>query len=98
MTKIAKNDEEAWKIQEQYEGKPHGWVQWKGTNVCMDVYCKCGYHSHIDSDFVYNIQCPNCGTIYMVNGHVEFIEIEEGRDSGCLKVSELDYADKQYMK
>lgn len=31
-----------------YEG-PTGFIQWKGTDVCMDVYCKCGYHSHIDS-------------------------------------------------
>jgi len=29
--KKAKNMDEAWKIQETYEGKPHGWVQWNGT-------------------------------------------------------------------
>lgn len=22
--------------------KPHGWIQWKGTDVCVDIYCKCG--------------------------------------------------------
>lgn len=82
--KKAKTSEEAWKIQEKYEGLPHGWVQWKGTDVCMDVYCKCGYHSHIDASFAYNVKCPKCGTIYDVNGHVEFIEIEQERDMGAV--------------
>jgi phage FluMu protein Com len=53
---------------------PHGWIQWKGTDVCMDIHCKCGEHSHIDAEFVYFIQCPKCKTIYEVNGHVQLIE------------------------
>jgi len=76
-TKIADTADNALEIQETYSGKPHGWIQWKGTNVCMDVYCKCGYHSHIDADFAYNVKCPNCGTIYMCNGHIEIIEIKQ---------------------
>jgi hypothetical protein len=32
---------------------PHGWIQFKGTKLCMDVYCKCGTHTHIDGEFVY---------------------------------------------
>jgi len=75
--KKAKTEKEAWQIQERYSGRPHGWVQWKNTNVCMDVHCKCGHMSHIDEMFVYSIKCPNCGTCYMVNGHIELIEIEE---------------------
>ncbi len=35
--KKAKNMDEAWKIQETYAGKPHGFVQWKGTDVWMDI-------------------------------------------------------------
>lgn len=75
-TKRAKDEAEAWIIQERYKDKPHGWVQWKGTDVCMDVHCKCGHMSHIDSSFVYSVKCPQCGTCYMVNGHVEFIELD----------------------
>ena len=78
--KKAKNSDEAWNIQETYIGLPHGWIQWKGTDVCMDVYCKCGCHSHIDADFVYfvyNVKCPECGTVYMCNGHIELIELNE---------------------
>ena len=75
--KHVKTAEDAWQAQETYKGKPHGWLQWKGTDVCMDVYCICGRHSHIDCDFTYNIKCPYCGRVYMVNGHVEFILIDE---------------------
>lgn len=53
---------------------PHGWVQWKGTNVCMDVYCKCGEPTHIDADFLYFLKCGSCGTVYELNGHIELIE------------------------
>jgi hypothetical protein len=77
MSKKAKNQDEAWKIQETYKGLPHGWVQWKGTKVCMDVYCKCGRHFHIDAGFAYFVKCPSCQTVYACNGHIELIELEQ---------------------
>ncbi len=49
---------------------PHGWIQWKGTQVCMDVYCICGEHSHIDADFIYHIKCVKCGQVYECDGHI----------------------------
>lgn len=52
----------------------HGWIQFKGTNICLDVHCKCGELSHIDGDFVYFLQCPSCGLIYELNGYIELIE------------------------
>jgi hypothetical protein len=55
--------------------KVHGWIQWKGTDVCMDVYCKCGHHSHIDSDFTYHIKCSNCGQVYECDGHINLIPL-----------------------
>lgn len=75
--KKAKDFKEAWNIQEEYDNLPHGWIQWKGTNVCMDIYCKCGEEYHIDSDFVYGVECPKCGTKYMCNGHIELIEVDK---------------------
>ena len=59
------------------EGAPHGWIQWKGTNVCMDVYCPCGHHSHIDADFAYYVKCPNCKRVWMTNGHIELVALTE---------------------
>lgn len=56
-------------------GAPHCWIQWKGTNVCMDFYCKCGAGGHIDNWSVYYIECPECGAVYMTNGHIELVEL-----------------------
>jgi len=79
MTNIkkAKDEIEAFEIEEKYENQPHGWIQWKGTDVCMDIHCECGKISHIDGDFVYYVKCPYCGTIYHCNGHIELIPIKE---------------------
>ena len=78
--KVAVNREEARKLQEKQEGKPYGWIQWQGTDVCMDFYCKCGHRDHIDAEFVFNIKCGKCGTVYQCNPHIEFIELEQSDD------------------
>jgi hypothetical protein len=85
--KVAKNSEAAWDMQETYKGLPHGWIQWKCSDVCMDIYCACGEHSHIDADFAYHVKCPSCGKVYMVNGHVELIALEEEPEN-CVEVGE----------
>ena len=73
--KKAKNGDEAFGLQEEYINKPHGWIQWKGTDVCMDIHCACGELSHTDGEFCYYVRCPYCGRIYFCNGHIEFIEM-----------------------
>lgn len=50
---------------------PRGWIQWKGTMVCMDIHCKCGVLSHIDEEFCYHIKCPGCGQVYECDGHIQ---------------------------
>ena len=79
--KTAKNKDEAWNIQDTKVGEPHGWIQWKGTNVCMDVYCECGTHFHIDAYFAYHVKCPKCGAVYMCNGHIELIKLDNEPES-----------------
>jgi hypothetical protein len=71
MTKKAKDSKAAWAIQETREGEPHAWIQWKGTDVCMDIHCACGVSSHIDTEFCYTVVCPECGSAYFCNGHIE---------------------------
>lgn len=78
--KKAKNRYRAFEIEEKLKDIPHGWIQWKGTDVCMDVHCKCGHLGHVDGDFMYEIQCENCGTKYSLNGHIELVEIEEAEN------------------
>lgn len=41
---------------------PHAFIQWKGTDVCMDFYCECGAHGHFDGYFAYTVKCQHCGT------------------------------------
>jgi len=85
MTKIAADKDEAWEIQERYKDKPHGWIQWKGTDVCMDVYCECGKHSHVDAEFAYYLKC-SCGRVYMCNGHIELIEVKKAPDECVIEL------------
>lgn len=86
--KKARTSDDAWKIQETYAGKPHGWIQWKGTEVCIDLHCKCGAHCHFDGGFLYHWKCPHCSAVYMLNGHVEMIELE--KEPEHCKTSEKD--------
>jgi len=46
------------------ETTPRTFVQWKGTDVCMDFDCICGASGHIDGFFVYCVKCPKCGTVW----------------------------------
>lgn len=93
--KVAKDRDEARKIQETYAGKPHGWIQWKGTDVCMDVHCACGAHLHFDADFVYYVKCSHCKKVFMCNGHIELIEIENEPEN-CVHVgTDDDYKQDQ---
>ena len=43
---------------------PHAFIQWKGTDVCMDFWCECGAHCHFDGDFAYTVKCPHCSTVW----------------------------------
>lgn len=56
---------------------PHGWIQWKGTDVCIDLHCECGTHGHYDGDFMYAVQCEDCGRKYAVGSNVKLIELTD---------------------
>lgn len=51
-------------VPEPSEGS--AWIQWKGTEVCMDVHCRCGEHGHVDASFAYFYLCRGCGEKYAV--------------------------------
>lgn len=40
------------------------YIQWKGTDVCMDFNCECGYRGHFDGYFAYAVRCPDCDVIW----------------------------------
>lgn len=56
-------------------GRAHGWIQWKGTMVCIDLHCKCGHHGHFDGEFFYFYECPNCKAKYAVGQNVKLIPL-----------------------
>jgi len=45
-------------------GPTHAFVQWKGTDVCMDFNCECGDFGHLDTMFAYFVKCQSCGTVW----------------------------------
>lgn len=73
----------------KFKEKPHGWIQWKGTEVCIDVHCACGAHGHIDAAFFYHYKCAACGKKYAVGANVALIELTPAQaqhiedDGGC---------------
>lgn len=56
---------------------PYGFVQYKGTSICMDLNCECGHLSHVDGDFVYMVQCPRCRRTYLLPCFIKLILLEE---------------------
>lgn len=60
-----------------FNDKPHLWLQWKGTKVCCDIHCACGFHGHFDGSFFYFFACPECGQKYECGTHVTIYPINE---------------------
>lgn len=56
---------------------PYGWIQWKGTDVCMDVHCVCGEAAHVDAEFAYIFHCKACDRMFAVGQTVRLIELNE---------------------
>jgi len=54
-----------------------GWIQWKGTDVCIDLHCACGNHSHADRDFLYYWRCPDCHRVYSLAPQVKLIPLTD---------------------
>lgn len=54
---------------------PYAWIQWKGTDVCMDVHCACGHHGHVDDEFVYRVVCSKCQKRFATGLVVKLIEL-----------------------
>lgn len=83
--------------QDNPETEAYGWIQWKGTDVCMDIHCICGAHGHIDADFAYYIECPHCGRVYATGQNIKLIELDaankefvEGERPSMIKTSDYD--------
>jgi hypothetical protein len=52
-----------------------GWIQWKGTEVCIDLHCVCGFDGHLDDSFLYRVHCPRCDRQFLVGQNIKLIEM-----------------------
>lgn len=67
----------------------HGWIQWKGTDVCIDLHCSCGHHGHVDGDFFYYYRCPKCQRAYAVGQNVKLIALTPEQTEAAEKLDSL---------
>lgn len=58
----------------------NNFIQWKGTNICMDFYCDCGTHNHYDGYFGHHVKCKGCKQVYKMDTK---IMMEKVYDSNC---------------
>jgi len=54
----------------------NNFIQWKGTDICMDFYCDCGFHNHYDGQFAYFVQCGGCKQIYKMAESIEMEKVD----------------------
>lgn len=76
------------------ETSAYGWVQHKGTNLCIDMHCICGAHGHIDDEFVYSVQCDDCGRKYAVGQKIKLIPLDTPE---LIRASEKYHADYKHF-
>ena len=55
-------------------------IQWKGTDVCIDLNCECGHYAHYDGYFLYWYKCSKCGRIYEMPSTLECKEVKPSDD------------------
>lgn len=79
---------------EEFKGQSRAWIQWKGTDVCMDVRCeRCGMSSHLDSEFAYFVECPGCHTRYACSPNIQLIELTPEESADVEQYSTLKHPD-----
>jgi len=87
-----------------FRGKPHGWIQWKGTGVCIDLHCECGAHGHVDTDFFYFYKCFACGRTYAVGANVALIPLTPEQSAAAealpcgIKIDEKRKEEKEFQE
>lgn len=55
-----------------------GFIQWKGTSVCMDLTCRCGQGVHLcDKSFTYFWECLKCGEVYALSSYIRMVPLTE---------------------
>ena len=62
---------------------PYGFIQWKGTDVCIDFHCECGEVGHFDGYFASILKCPTCERLWELPHYVvPRLYISDGTPNG----------------
>lgn len=75
--------------------RKHLYIQWKGVEACLDLFCVCGHDTHFDGYFAYNLRCVYCQRAYAVPDTVPLVELSAERvkeldDRELIKTTELN--------
>ena len=55
----------------------NNFIQWKGTDLCMDFHCECGEFNHYNGYFAYYVKCNGCGQVYQMDTKVKMEKTNE---------------------
>ena len=70
----------------------NAFIQWKGTDVCLDFNCECGGTCHFDGYFAYVIECPHCDKRWEMP-MILFPRPYTGDDGACIQRPTVDDED-----
>lgn len=56
---------------------PQVFIQYKGTDICLDLRCPCGVLGHFDGYFAYAIECGACGRKFTLPTTLELLPWNE---------------------
>lgn len=59
--------------------RPDAFIQWKGTDACLDLYCTCGGQFHFDGYFAYELTCGACGQTWEFPNTLRVYPVEPSR-------------------
>lgn len=56
------------------------YVQYKGTDICLDFTCSCGAGGHFDGYHAYSVTCGSCGQVWLLPQSLALTRLEDGSD------------------
>jgi hypothetical protein len=59
--------------------RPDLFLQWKGTDACLDLYCACGQDLHFDGYFAHELTCGHCGQTWELPHKLAVTPVEPSR-------------------
>jgi hypothetical protein len=61
------------------DSRPDAFIQWKGTDACLDLYCTCGEQFHFDGYFACELTCGYCGQTWELPHKLLPVAVEPSR-------------------